>query len=115
MVANTRWAREPDRQAATSAATRAAFQRFLDEVDPTLPEPERVKRAKNLEAAHLAGIRLKCSRNRTRRKASAEEARRTAAQRAQELDDEARTLIAERDALLALYPADSGHGGGGAS
>jgi hypothetical protein len=59
-AAHTKWAREPDRLAATAPGRRAAFQKLLDEVDPdhTLPEAERHKRAKNLQAAQLGRARM---------------------------------------------------------
>jgi hypothetical protein len=59
IAANIRWAKESDRTAATRKAREAAFQRFLDEADPdgVLLERERVKRAKNLQSAHLARVR----------------------------------------------------------
>lgn len=65
VASNTRWAFEPDRTKATSAATAAFLRRFEDQVDPDrqLPEEERVKRARNLLRAHMARIRA----NRRRR------------------------------------------------
>jgi len=64
VAANTRWAHEPDRLAATKPGRDAAFQKLLDEVDPqgVLSEAERVKRAKNLAEAQLASARLRASR-----------------------------------------------------
>jgi hypothetical protein len=61
IAANARWAREPDRLAATAAGRRAMFEHFLDLVDPNrqLPEKQRIKMAENARAAHLAKIRLK--------------------------------------------------------
>ena len=53
-----RWAKEPDRLAATAPGRRAAFQKLLDEVDPdgVLPPRERAKRAENArQAGHPAG------------------------------------------------------------
>jgi hypothetical protein len=68
IAANTRWAKEPDRLAATAPGRRAAFQKLLDEIDPErkLPEAERLKRAKNAQQAQLERIRLAASRNRRR-------------------------------------------------
>lgn len=68
IAAHTRWAKEPDRVAATAPGRRAAFEKLLDEVDPErqLPEAERLKRAKNAQQAHLERIRLAASRNRRR-------------------------------------------------
>jgi hypothetical protein len=55
-----RWAREPDRTAATRAAREAAYSRFEAEVDPegVLPPAERRKRALSLQAAHMIKMRL---------------------------------------------------------
>src|SRR6478609_7462147 len=64
IAANARWAKEPDRLAATKPGRDAAFQKLLDEVDPerTLSEAERLKRVKNAQQAQLARIRLAASR-----------------------------------------------------
>ena len=66
IAAHTRWAKEPDRRAATAPGRRAAFEKLLDEVDPdrVLPEAERLKRAKNAQQAHLERIRLAASKSR---------------------------------------------------
>lgn len=66
IAAHTRWAKEPDRLAATAPGRSAAFQKLLDEVDPerTLPEDERLKRARNAQKAHLERVRLAASRAR---------------------------------------------------
>ncbi len=66
IAANIRWANEPDRLAATKPGRDAAFQKLLDEVDPerTLPEVERLKRARNAQKAHLERVRLAASRAR---------------------------------------------------
>ena len=61
-----RWAKEPDRLAATAPGRRAAFQKLLDEVDPdgVLPPRERAKRAENarqapaIQRAQLKACRL---------------------------------------------------------
>lgn len=76
IAANTRWAQEPDRLAATAPGRRAAFEKLLDEVDPqrVLTEAERLKRVKNAQQAHLARVRLAASKNR-RRVAAGGEAR----------------------------------------
>ena len=64
IAANDRWAKEPDRLKATQPGRNAAFQKLLDDVDPerTLPEDERLKRARNAQKAHLERIRLAASR-----------------------------------------------------
>jgi hypothetical protein len=66
IAANTRWANEPDRLAATKPGRDAAFQKLLDAVDPgrILPEDERLKRARNAQKAQLERIRLASSRAR---------------------------------------------------
>ena len=66
IAANTRWAREPDRLAATAPGRSAAFEKLLDEVDPqrVLTEAERLKRVKNAQAAQMARVRLAASKNR---------------------------------------------------
>jgi hypothetical protein len=68
VAANTRWAFEPDRQAATAKATAGFLAKFEKEVDPEglLAPDERTKRAKNLMRAHMARIRAKRRRSRTR-------------------------------------------------
>jgi hypothetical protein len=54
----------------TARARQAAYQRFLDEVDPRqeLPEDERHRRAKALERAHMARMRLLSADARAERK-----------------------------------------------
>jgi hypothetical protein len=66
IAAHTRWAMEIDRLAATAPGRRAAFEKFLDDVDPgrKLSEAERNKRAHNAQAAHMARIRLAASKRR---------------------------------------------------
>ncbi|MCU1697338.1 MAG: hypothetical protein JWR34_3401 [Mycobacterium sp.] len=66
IAAHTRWAKETDRLAATAPGRRAAFEKFLDEVDPErrLSAAERHKRAHNAQAAHMARIRLAASKRR---------------------------------------------------
>ena len=68
IAAHARWAKEPDRLAATAPGRRAAFEKLLDEVDPErkLTEADRLKRAKNAQQAQLERIRLAASRNRRR-------------------------------------------------
>jgi hypothetical protein len=62
IAANDRWAKEPDRLKATQPGRNAAFQKLLNEVDPegTLPEDERLKRARNAQKAHLERIGVGC-------------------------------------------------------
>jgi hypothetical protein len=69
VAANTRWAFEPDRRAATSAATAGFLAKFEKEVDPDglLSPEERTKRAKNLMRAHMARIRSERRHPRTTR------------------------------------------------
>jgi hypothetical protein len=53
---------------ATTTAGRAAFlQRFLDQVDETLPEAERQRRAQHLLKAHMARLALAFAKARRRR------------------------------------------------
>ncbi len=68
IAAHARWAKEPDRLAATAPGRRAAFEKLLDEVDPEhkLTEAERLKRAKNAQQAQLERIRLAASKSRRR-------------------------------------------------
>lgn len=67
VAANTRWAFEPDRRAATAAATAGFRAKFEKQVDPdgVLPAEERAKRADNLMRAHMARIRARRRRPRT--------------------------------------------------
>jgi len=59
IAASVRWAHEPDRAAATKAARDARFQRYLDQIDPSLPEVERVRRAELLRRADMQRLALK--------------------------------------------------------
>jgi hypothetical protein len=74
IAANTRWAREIDRLAATKPGRDAAFQKLLDEADPegVLSEAERLKRAKNAQQAQLARARFLSSKARRQRAAGAQ-------------------------------------------
>lgn len=67
IAANTRWAQEPDRSAATAPARSAFIQKFEAEVDPNgqLPEAERAIRAQNALRAHMARLRLASARSRS--------------------------------------------------
>jgi len=52
IAANTRWANEPDRAAATAAARAkgpGSLEYWIAKTDPDLPHAERVKRANNLK------------------------------------------------------------------
>ncbi len=48
-----------DGRQVTERARQAADDRFLMQVDPTLPEPERLRRAEALRRSWYAGIQLK--------------------------------------------------------
>lgn len=60
LAAHTRWANEPDRQAAMQPARRGLELRFARQVDPdgTLPPAELAVRIENARAAHMARMRL---------------------------------------------------------
>ncbi|MGI8536805.1 MAG: hypothetical protein ACR2K2_09970 [Mycobacteriales bacterium] len=66
IAANTRWAHEPDRAAATRPARDAFERRFLDEVDPerTLAPAERERRAANAKKAYFHRLALKSAQSR---------------------------------------------------
>ncbi len=68
--AHQRWAREPDRTAATAKARAAANARFLRQVDPDgILEPEvREKLATSARRAWMAEIALKAAKARRARK-----------------------------------------------
>jgi hypothetical protein len=68
IAANTRWAIEPDRTAATEAARTAFNDRFLKLVDPEgkLPVAERAKRAGNARTAYYLGLAKKSAAARRR-------------------------------------------------
>ena len=51
----------------TAPATRAFLQRFLDQVDPALPEAERMRRAEHLRRAHMTELARKSVQARARR------------------------------------------------
>ena len=63
IAANIRWAKEPNRQAATAPGLRAIREKWEREVDPDglLSPALRRKMAENARKAHLARIRLKAS------------------------------------------------------
>jgi hypothetical protein len=64
--AHEKWAREPDRPAATAKARAAFLAKLETQVDPAgvLPPAERRRRAEHLRKAHLARMALKSSRAR---------------------------------------------------
>ena len=66
IAANTRWAHEPDRTAATSPARAAFNKRFEDEVDPdrTMTPTERGRRAESARKAYFMRLALKSARSR---------------------------------------------------
>lgn len=77
IAANSRWALEPDRAAATQPARDAMFRKFEDQVDPdrVLAPDERAKRVENARSAYYQRIALKSAASRrakaaARRKAS---------------------------------------------
>lgn len=71
LAANTRWANEPDRSAATQAARDALWQRFEEQVDPErrLDPVERAKRAESARKAHYQRLALKSAQSRRRKSA----------------------------------------------
>ncbi len=68
--AYNRWAREPDRRAATAPARRAFQERFEREVDPTgeLDPKERAKRAECARKAYYADLALRSVQARQRKR-----------------------------------------------
>lgn len=66
VAANSRWAHESDRTAATQPARDAFERRFLDEVDPdrVLDVVERNRRAANARTAYFHSLALKSARAR---------------------------------------------------
>jgi hypothetical protein len=79
IAANTRWAHEPDRTAATRPARAAAVSRFEREVDPdgVLPPAERARRADSAQRAHMQRLALRSSRARAQAARSVSTARET--------------------------------------
>ncbi|MFY9219872.1 MAG: hypothetical protein WAO40_04945 [Candidatus Nanopelagicales bacterium] len=61
IAAHERWAKEPDRTAATARARQAAMDRFEHQVDPdgTLSPQERAKRASHARSAYFARLARK--------------------------------------------------------
>jgi len=72
IAANERWAREPDRSAATQAARDGMARKFEDQVDPdrTLPPEERAKRADSARRAYYQRLARKSAQARRAKKAS---------------------------------------------
>jgi len=68
--AHEKWAREPDRPAATAKARAAFLAKLEAEVDPAgvLPPEERARRAEHLRQAHMKRMALASSRARAARK-----------------------------------------------
>ena len=60
-AANTRWAHETNRTAATQPARDALMRKFEEQVDPdgTLATQERAKRAENAKRAHFQRLAFK--------------------------------------------------------
>jgi hypothetical protein len=77
IAANTRWAMEPDRSAATQAARDGLMARFAREVDPEgrLAPEERARRVESLRKAHFQRLAMKGAKAR-REAAAARRARR---------------------------------------
>jgi len=67
--AHEKWAREPDRPAATAKARAAFLAKLEAEVDPggVLPPEERARRVEHLRKAHMARMALASSRARAAR------------------------------------------------
>lgn len=76
IAANSRWAHESDRRAATQPMRDALERKFEDEVDPdrVLDPVERAKRASNARKAHYARVSAKAAATRAARKAAREAA-----------------------------------------
>jgi hypothetical protein len=68
--AHEKWAREPDRPAATAKARRGFLAKLEAEVDPggVLPPEERARRAEHLRQAHMKRMALASSRARAAKK-----------------------------------------------
>lgn len=66
IAAHDRWARVPDRAAATAPARAALMAKFERQVDPdgSLPPDERAKRAEHARKAHFARLCLASARSR---------------------------------------------------
>lgn len=73
VAAHTRWAKEPDRDAATQSARRGLEAKWEREVDPTgsLPPEERARRVSSLRSAHMQRMTLLSAQKRRARKEAA--------------------------------------------
>lgn len=73
IAANTRWAHETDRVAATAPARKAAANKWLRLADPdgTLPPDEAARRADSLKRAHFQRLALASAKSRARKKKAA--------------------------------------------
>ena len=71
--AHEKWAREPDRPAATAKARRAFLAKLEAEVDPAgvLPPEERARRVEHKRQAHMKRMALASSRARAAKKGGA--------------------------------------------
>lgn len=76
IAANTRWAKEPDRYAATAPAREGMAAKFEREADPdgVLPPAERARRAESLRKAYFARLGLRSAQSRRRARTEAAEA-----------------------------------------
>lgn len=72
VASNTRWAKEPDRRAATQAARDAQLRRLEDEVDPdrVLDAAERERRVANLRSAQMTRLARKSADARATRRSA---------------------------------------------
>jgi hypothetical protein len=72
--AHEKWAREPDRPAATAKARAAFLAKLAAEVDPAgiLPAEERARRVEHLRQAHMKRMALASSRARAAKKGGAD-------------------------------------------
>jgi hypothetical protein len=68
IAAHTRWAKTPDRTAATAAQRQAFLDRFEREVDPdgTLAPDVRAKLAENAKSAHFTRLAMRSAQSRRR-------------------------------------------------
>ena len=82
IAANSRWAHEADRSAATSPGRAAFMAKFEREVDPDhrLTPEERAKRVENAIKAHFSSLALKSAKARQKSADAAREARDVIAQ-----------------------------------
>jgi hypothetical protein len=73
IAAHTRWAKEPDRQQATSAARKGLDAKWAREVDPdgVLPGDELERRVDSLRRAHMTRMALASARARRARAGAA--------------------------------------------